>query len=179
MADFIPIHVTKDGSDTDGLREFSSSDDIQVTNNLKFKDTNIPYIYFSNETGNDGAWMRSRREWNSAWQNVLEIGNYETGTTNNRTVLKITGNGELELGYGPTTMKNTLQLHRSGGDITSFPAGTVEDFRGGVIYFKAGSDNKIQYWDGSATQVVASEAYVAANAGGGGGVTPEFFMFLG
>jgi len=178
MADFIPVHVTTDGSDTDGLREYSTSDDIAVTNDLRFKDNNQPYLYLSNENGNDKSYIRSRREWNSAWQNVLE---FYTLTSNNGEgkAIKMYGQGDIEFGTsgaGSVKVWNVLQLGRISTAVTQGQNSLI-DYLGGAIYFTA-DNNKITYYDGTSNQIVASEAYVAANAGGGGGVTPEILMFL-
>jgi hypothetical protein len=180
MADFIPIHVTKDGSDTDGLREFSSSDDIQVTNNLNFKGTNRPEINFSNENGDNKLKIYTNRQYSaSAWQNIMYL-NVDNSDGSDRTALKLWGDGDVEIsqsGNGVLKVWNVVQLGRLNSATSSHSNRSVVDFLGGAFWF--GSDvNKLIYYDGTSNQTVASEAYVTANAGGGGGVTPEILMFL-
>lgn len=167
MADFIPVHVTKDGTDTDGLREYSTSDDIAVTNDLRFKDNNTPVLYFSNENGNDYSSIESFRQWSSAWQNVIEI-KVKNQSGSQRTGIKVWGNGDVEFGTsgnGAAKFHQPLQLSRTSSTYSSHNSPSVTDFLGGTLWFATG-DNKLTYYDGTSNQFVASEAWVTANAGG-------------
>lgn len=168
MADFIPVHVTKDGSDTDGLREYSSSDDIQVTNNLNFIGTNRPEINFSNENGDNKLKIYTNRQYAANnWQNILYL-TVDNSDGSERTALKLWGDGDVEMGQsgnGVVKIQNIVQLGRLSSATSSHSNRSAIDFLGGAFWF--GSDNnKLIYYDGTSNQTVASEAYVTANAGG-------------
>jgi hypothetical protein len=181
MADFIPIHVTKDGADTDGLREFSASDDVFIPQNLTFNNNNGG-IYFSNSNGSDRVFIQTLA---IGSDNRLQIRVKTPGGSNRTAISVFGGDGDTFFGDSTSNPKGAvsfqgvigIQLPDATTDPTTYGSNSEFTLGQGSVYYNE-TDDKIKYYDGSAWQKVASEAYVTANAGGGG-VTPEFFMFLG